>query len=62
MTIPEGLTSEQIIERLKADDSLVGEMRPYRRGFAAAGNLYYRSVDASRQSIVDKMQGGPQTL
>ena len=41
VTIPEGLTSEQIVERLKADNSLAGEIAAGTgRGLAAAGDLH----------------------
>ena len=37
LTIPEGLTSEQVVERLRDDDVLVGEVKEIAaRGLAAA--------------------------
>ena len=40
VTIPEGLTSQQIVDRLKADPNLSGEITATpAEGSAAAGNL-----------------------
>ena len=44
LTIPEGLTSEQIVERLRDDDFLVGDIKETAaRGLAAARDLQFRA-------------------
>ena len=57
VTIPEGLTSQQIVERLKADANLTGEIDGRAAGgLAAARDLHRRARHAARQAIVDRMQ------
>ena len=48
VTIPEGLTSHQIVERLKADANLAGEIEARAaRGLAAARDLHHRARHAA---------------
>jgi UPF0755 protein len=56
VTIPEGLTSEQIIERLKTDNSLAGEIAQVPPEGSLLPETFIVQRGASRQSIVDKMQ------
>ena len=56
VTIPEGLTSEQIVERLKADNSLAGEIAQIPAEGSLLPETFIVQRGASRQSIVDKMQ------
>jgi UPF0755 protein len=56
VTVPEGLTSYQIVERLKADASLTGDIE----GVPAEGTLlpdtYVIDQGMPRQALVDRMQ------
>ncbi len=54
-TLPEGLTSEQIVERLKAEPSLSGEITNVPPEGTLLPNTYYFSKGASRQEILDRM-------
>ncbi len=49
-SVPEGLTSEQIVQRLRDDDVLAGDVKEIAaRGLAAAGHLFLRARrDAQR--------------
>lgn len=59
-TLPEGLTSEQIVERLKAEPSLSGEITSVPPEGTLLPDTYYFSKGASRQEILDRMQAGMQ--
>ena len=60
VTVPEGLTSQQIVERLKGEANLTGEItKPPAEG-TLLPDTYQFSKGASRQEIVDKMQTGMQ--
>jgi UPF0755 protein len=54
-TLPEGLTSEQIVERLKAEPSLSGEVTDVPPEGTLLPDTYYFSKGASRQEILDRM-------
>jgi UPF0755 protein len=54
-TLPEGLTSEQIVERLKAEPSLSGEITSVPPEGSLLPDTYYFSKGASRQEILDRM-------
>jgi UPF0755 protein len=56
VTIPEGLTSEQIVERLKADNSLAGEIAELPPEGSLLPETFIVQRGASRQSVIDKMQ------
>jgi UPF0755 protein len=55
-TQPEGLTSEQIVERLKAEPSLSGEISSVPAEGTLLPDTYYFSKGASRKEILDRMQ------
>lgn len=55
-TLPEGLTSEQIVERLKAEPSLSGEITRIPPEGALLPDTYYFSKGTPRQEILDRMQ------
>ncbi|MBA2127755.1 endolytic transglycosylase MltG [Hyphomicrobium methylovorum] len=56
-TLPEGLTSGQIVERLRADPNLTGEIAMIPEEGTLLPDTYYYSKGASRQEIIDRMQG-----
>ena len=62
VTIPEGLTSDQIIERLKADDNLAGEIAQMPAEGSLLPETFIVQRGASRQSIMDKMQAESRKL
>ncbi len=55
ITLPEGLTSEQIVERLRADDVLVGDLKETPREGSLMPNTYYFERGDTRQSILTRM-------
>src|SRR5271166_4692145 len=55
MTIPEGLTSDQIVQRLRDDDALVGDIRESPREGSLMPDTYYFERGDSRQSILTRM-------
>jgi UPF0755 protein len=59
-TLPEGLTSEQIVERLKAEPNLSGEVTSIPPEGALLPDTYYFSKGASRNEILDHMRDGMQ--
>ncbi len=56
LTIPEGLTSRQIIDRLKADPGLTGDITEVPPEGSLLPDTYKYSRGASRQEIVDRMR------
>jgi UPF0755 protein len=55
ITIPEGLTSEQVVDRLQEDPVLTGEVRdPPREGSLMPDTYYFERGD-TRQSILSRM-------
>lgn len=62
VTIPEGLTSEQIIERLRADASLSGDIVDVPAEGSLLPETFVVQRGTSRQSIVEKMQGESRKL
>lgn len=62
VTIPEGLTSEQIVERLKADSSLAGEITEPPPEGTLLPETFIVQRGASRQSIIEKMQAESRKL
>lgn len=55
-TLPEGLTSEQIVERLKAEPNLSGEITSVPAEGTLLPETYYFSKGASRNEILDQMR------
>ena len=55
VTVPEGLTSYQIVERLKADQSLSGEIAAVPAEGALLPETFVVHRGASRQSVIDNM-------
>jgi UPF0755 protein len=55
LTIPEGLTSDQIVQRLRDDDVLVGDIREIPREGSLMPDTYYFERGDNRQSIVTRM-------
>lgn len=56
VTIPEGLTSQQIVERLKAEPGLAGEITSVPAEGTLLPDTYKFSRGASRQEIIERMQ------
>ncbi|HEY5203256.1 MAG TPA: endolytic transglycosylase MltG [Roseiarcus sp.] len=55
LTIPEGLTSEQVVDRLREDSVLTGDVRePPREGSLMPDTYYFERGD-TRQSILSRM-------
>jgi UPF0755 protein len=61
-TLPEGLTSEQIVERLKAEPNLSGEITSVPAEGTLLPETYYFSKGASRQEIIQRMQDNMQKV
>ena len=59
-TLPEGLTSEQIVERLKAEPNLSGEIATIPPEGSLLPDTYYFSKGASRSEILDRMRNDQQ--
>lgn len=56
LTIPEGLTSYQIVERLKAAESLSGEITQMPAEGTLLPDTYVYTRGTSRQEMIDRMQ------
>ena len=55
LTIPEGLTSDQIVQRLRDDDVLVGDIRETPREGSLMPDTYYFERGDTRQSILTRL-------
>ncbi len=55
VTLPEGLTSDQIVARLRDDDVLVGEIKETPREGSLMPDTYYFERGDTRQSILARM-------
>jgi UPF0755 protein len=55
LTIPEGLTSEQVVDRLREDTVLTGDVREPPREGSLMPDTYYFERDDTRQSILSRM-------
>lgn len=62
VTIAEGLTSQQIVEKLKADPNLVGEVAQVPPEGTLLPDTYKVSRGMSRQELIDRMQTEHQKL
>jgi UPF0755 protein len=56
VTVPEGLTSHQIVERLKADASLTGDIHAVPPEGSLLPETFMVERGASRQSVIERMQ------
>lgn len=57
VAIPEGLTSQQIVERLKAESNLSGEITTIPEEGTLLPDTYLISKGMGRQEVLDRMQG-----
>src|SRR5271165_2852826 len=55
ITIPEGLTSDQIVQRLRDDDVLLGDVKETPREGSLMPDTYYFERGDTRQSILTRM-------
>jgi UPF0755 protein len=55
ITIPEGLTSDQIVQRLRDDDVLIGDVKEIPREGSLMPDTYYFERGDTRQSILARM-------
>jgi UPF0755 protein len=62
VTIPEGLTSHQIVERLKADPNLTGDISEVPQEGSLMPETFIIQRGASRQGIIDSMQAEARKL
>ncbi len=62
LTIPEGLTSAQIVERLKADPNLTGEIAQVPPEGTLLPDTFRFSRGMNRQDIIDRMQAEQQKV
>lgn len=62
VTVPEGLTSQQIVDRLKADPNLVGEVAQVPAEGTLLPDTYKVSRGMARQELIDRMQTEHQKL
>jgi UPF0755 protein len=56
LTVPEGLTSQQIVERIKADPNLTGEVSVIPAEGTLLPDTYVYTRGLSRQELIDRMQ------
>ena len=62
ITVPEGLTSYQIVERLKADPGLVGDIKDIPAEGTLLPETYQIPRGATRQTVVEMMQAAQKKL
>jgi UPF0755 protein len=62
ITIPEGLTNEQVLSRLREDESLVGDIANVPGEGWLAPDTYKFTRGATRQQIVDQMERAQRRL
>ena len=62
ITVPEGLTSQQIVERLRADPNLSGDIAQIPPEGSLLPDTYKFSRGMTRQEIVDRMQAEHQRI
>ena len=56
MTIPEGLTSQQVVQKLRADDALVGEIRETPREGSILPDTYFFTRGETREALLARME------
>ncbi len=56
VTVPEGLTSQQIVERLKADETLTGDIAAVPAEGSLLPDTYRVSKGMARQELLERMQ------
>jgi UPF0755 protein len=56
MTIPEGLTSEQVVQKLQSDESLVGELRDSPREGSILPDTYFFQRGETREALLQRME------
>jgi UPF0755 protein len=62
VSIPEGLTSEQIVSRLRQDDVLAGEIKEIPREGSLLPDTYNFARGVTREQMVQRMQQSQQRL
>ena len=62
VTVPEGLTSEQVVQVLADSDILGGSVKEIPREGSLLPGTYNESRDASREQVVQRMQSAQQRL
>ncbi len=62
VTIPEGLTSFQIVERLKADQSLIGDIKEIPAEGSLLPDTYQLPRGSTRQAVLDLMAAAQKKL
>ena len=62
LTIPEGLTSQQIVERLKSSESLTGDITQIPAEGTLLPDTYVFTRGTSRQDMIERMQAEQQKL
>ena len=60
ITLPEGLTSQQIVERMKADPNLTGDVTAIPAEGTLLPDTYNYSKGMARQELLDRMQASQQ--
>ena len=61
-TVPEGLTSYQIVERLKADKNLTGEIKAVPAEGSLLPETYHFGRGMTRQQLIERMQAAQKAL
>jgi UPF0755 protein len=56
MTVPEGLTSQQVVQKLRADEALVGEVKEIPREGSILPDTYFFQHGESRESLLARME------
>jgi UPF0755 protein len=62
VTVPEGLTSQQIVERLKADETLTGDIAAVPAEGTLLPDTYRVSKGMARQELIERMQAEQKRL
>jgi UPF0755 protein len=56
MTVPEGLTSQQIVQKLRADDALAGEIKEVPREGSILPDTYFFQRGDTRETLLARME------